>query len=1211
MNKINSKNVVIPPSILNETQSLYFAIYFFIHGNKYKSAKNAVKYAFKKIENEILEHLSSTYHIWIFLYKLDPFKFYKSVGQGENHVKILKWNHKYYLIKNFNLLSKNYTCIECRLIFSNSKNLYKHKCRKNEQIEPIIVHESKIYRDPLTMREMLASLGLHTDINHNFIIFKACYDNESLIKNIIPIENEQHSDEQQKLEEHRILLTCIVSDIPGFEEKSFFTSPNFMYDFVNYMHEMYLENRRLHKIHNQSIFDELYSMKRRAELKSNKNYARRIEKTIIKFDIFISRLQIYSFNGMRFDNCQLIFEGLIDKLYQLEGKMPFIIKDSSPAHYLAIISKYFCFKDILLFLGTPCSLDSACKAYGITGLNLEQLAQSDNLSFDLLCKSGQKLKYPFGLNTDYAKIRENYEDFQFDDFISSMSGDNLLSPHYAKYVELCQLMSNEDALTALSLKEPPPCPRRVLACINDIKKKLNLSHANYLLAYCFADCYITLELVDRIRKSYIELGMDFIDSVYTLSSGAYKLLHRSIEETPGKICSFYTLDDDTHSIVQRGLIGGITFASQKIACDNYIDFHKYGPNALKSSCVKCLDMTSLYATGNYRNGCSVLGPPLIRKRENSFKVDKVANYGREEFLSISYLMENKYKNFNCRTFFSHNGQKVINLGNGTYSPIDLYVIQLDLHVNYHSCWIHACPKHDYDPHAMHPIGMTFAQVFKRTNDIDEQLSKVCNYTVVWGCELNIQDKGPLTHYLFNRLNQSYTEKQLLEAIANEKCHGILTLDLKMCKEALEHHFYKFPLIPIRISFSLDDLQPHYRELLIADGLMKPNERRETIVLSTRGEQVTINTVLLRFYLKFNLVECSNITTFIEFEHSHILEKFYDRFATLKHKAKLESNNIVSLSAKSILNSSYGRSYLNLLKRPKCKYLDSSNISRINNFRSRAAQVTNELYIGDLLEFSYFPKKIKSQNLTHFSFDTLFCAKHEMFLFFYRYFSCHHDPLSYSLCYSDTDSLIISYFSEVETDNILPEKLEDFLKARAQLIVPPEESEEYRKANHFLGHMKIEMVAKFGIFLTAKLYSLLDEKQCKNVQKGIVASYNNMTTYAFIQKLICLLGGTDERRNTMMRNAIVCSFRNNCDKQCLELIKIKKKAITYVNNKNLWCKRMTCGFVHGLTHQELISLYPYANTDCNITLESCLNVIKDFIGDSKLKEYLIKNTFKTS
>lgn len=1200
---INRESLYIPAKHLSNLQTIIYAICLSLGMSNKKSNAKATRLANLKIdENQLISNLSQKHKCCISVYtKKTELTLYKSTGENyEKQVNLLKHLGKYYLIKKLESLKKIFECRSCGLTYTNQLSLNKHTCRGERYTAPFINHECRIFRDKKTLIEQIESVGLHVDKNHRFLLHKAVFDNESLITTYS--DEFQTSEHLQKLEKHDIMLIGLVSDIPGFTEKHFFTGQTMMKDFVSYLYLMARKAAILHENHNQSILNELENMKNRALRKGNETFAKRIEGVLRKVKKFISRLQIYGFNNKKFDDSQLIYNGLIEEIFTLELKFPFVLKDKSPHHYVGIMSDNFCFKDILLFLGNACSLDAACKAYGINGMSLEQLASSENLTFDSLCKAGQKLKYPFSLNKSFDFIDRNFDDFTIDDFYSTLTGENLLSSDYQRYIQLLETMSEKEALGALQIKNVPTDPSITLAHINKIKRQLNLSHAQYLLAYCLADCHITLQLVDRVLESYSKIGMHFIHECFTLSSCSYKLLHRSIKEEPGKICSFYLLDEESHDLIKSGCIGGLCIAQNKLILDDAIEFHKFGPSALNSTCVKALDMVSLYPSSIYKNGCSTLGPPLIRKKESNFKVCSIGNYGREEFLSIACLIESRFKQYTCRTFFSPQGQKRIQLPNGTWTPLDLYVYELDLHLNYHSCFLHVCGKHNYDLHAIHPMGggLTFGEMQARTSQIDDLLKGICNYECVWGCEIQWpSDKGPLTHYLYNRINHSYTESQLLTAIEQGKCHGIICLDLKMRDEALQNHMYKLPIIPVRQTISLNDLQPDYRDRLLQDGLMRENEKRETIVLSTRGTQVIINTVMLRFYLKFNLVECTNISKFIEFEHAYVLTDFYDTFACMRHKAKIEGNQIISTAVKSVICASYGRAYLNYLKRPKCKYFNDA--AKFHRHQAKTI-FHKQKTVGNLIEYSYFPCKIKSQNLVQLAFDFLCCSKTELFLFFYRYFASVHDIRSYSIYYLDTDCLIVKFHSVNDIENVAKGKEHEFLRVKEQLIQPDENSEAYRQARHFLGFMKLEFEGRFGIFLCSKLYSLLKESEVKHVQKGVPQTIRNKQYYAFMQKLLCLLGDVNQRATSMQRNAIVSSFKNYDD--CLELVQISKRPITYVNLKMRWCCRFIHGYPHGLDDKQVATLFPYADHDCQITLEKCLETINLFIDDSKKLQFMV-------
>ena len=201
--------------------------------------------------------------------------------------------------------------------------------------------------------------------------------------------------------------------------------------------------------------------------------------------------------------------------------------------------------------------------------------------------------------------------------------------------------------------------------------------------------------------------------------------------------------------------------------------------------------------------------------------------------------------------------------------------------------------------------------------------------------------------------------EIMGAIANGSFYGIIKCDLTSPPEVIEH-FSKLNHPPIFAHKSLDEdmVGSKMKELLNERGAKFPLEKQLTLVF--HHEQYVLNTDLARFYMEKGLT-LSNLSLAIEYTKSKPLAGFVNTVTERRKEATRRGDQNLQNTWKLIMNSCYGRSSLNLLKRRRYKYVQQAEAPTLddNPFVTNISPVQGE-FDTELFEVTQKRRSITDQ-----------------------------------------------------------------------------------------------------------------------------------------------------------------------------------------------------------------------------------------------------------
>lgn len=641
-----------------------------------------------------------------------PEKFVKNIQNKAplEGVFILYHKKRYYFIKDYQALIKEYMCFKCLKYFTEKKNLNNHQCIDiNRDIK--LKHNPRIFRPRLTMVEELNDIGLKVPKDRKFVNYFAAFD----IETYTTILKEKKTNKVEEIGEQTLANICIATNIPELEYYVFWNKngnpENTIKNFVKYALYASKIAAEYHLRENQDIIDEAYSMYDMAMQENKKNYADRIMSVIKKFKSFLKRFTIFSYNGSNYDLKVMTSNCLFYYIHKYDGAIK-PTRDTGPNTYLSITSDSLRFVDLIRYLGAPAPLSVALRNFGVTECELKDL-QVD-LTEQKCINNGLKLLFPYTSANNYDGLSGNFTPFAVEEFYSELTQTNLLSPHYEEYIELCKKYSEKEALKALELYEPPENPATVVQLVNNIMSELCLDRASYFSLYVTVDTVSTLKLAEKMYAEFRNMDIHSFFDCLTLSGMAFLYMHNSKSEVEkGKFNFFVNLDEQNYEFIKRGVVGGVSSSLNRLAIANLTKIrpHIFGSEAKVVKNIKVYDLNSLYTNVIADELSCCIGFPMTRLVENHFKISDINGSWPMEFVAMSYYSEKVYPGETIKTTLSTHGQHKIYLPElSTYTPLDGYIESLDIGINFHGCYYHGCRDCYPDDQAMHPNGKTWGHL---------------------------------------------------------------------------------------------------------------------------------------------------------------------------------------------------------------------------------------------------------------------------------------------------------------------------------------------------------------------------------------------------------------------------------------------------------------------------------------------------------------------
>lgn len=364
--------------------------------NNWDQNKNTLIWICNKINKKILfvkYRKSGLKNLKCFI----PKKFRKNLLAGVFRGELILYHKKkYFLVKNYEALAREYTCNKCLKTLNRRDNFNVHRCIDLKK-EIRLKHTPRIFRPRLTMLEELNDLGMNIPKDRKFIEYFGAYD----IETYTSLLRVKKTELMEEIGEQQLANICLASNIPNYEYKVFWNKNNSprktIKAFVKHALEISSFAGQHHLKANGDIIAEGYRMYDMAMNEGKKSYAIRINSVIKKFKNYLQKFTLFSYNGANYDLKVMTANSLFNYLHKYDGKVK-PTRDTGPNTYLSILSNSLRFVDLIRFLGAPAPLSVALKNFNITEPDLKDL--QSNLTEQKCIDNGLKLLFPYG----FAKI---------------------------------------------------------------------------------------------------------------------------------------------------------------------------------------------------------------------------------------------------------------------------------------------------------------------------------------------------------------------------------------------------------------------------------------------------------------------------------------------------------------------------------------------------------------------------------------------------------------------------------------------------------------------------------------------------------------------------------------------------------------------------------------------------------------------------------------
>lgn len=431
-------------------------------------------------------------------------------------------------------------------------------------------------------------------------------------------------------------------------------------------------------------------------------------------------------------------------------------------------------------------------------MELEELCNKETITKKDCINNGLKLYFPYSTAQDYNSLKNNFEPFKPEEFISTITNKNLLSPEYEKYQNLINHFDEKTVLSLLCLKKVPTSPLTMVSYLNKIMQTLNLDRADFLELYVATDTVSTLKLLSKMVEEFRAMGIHSFHDCCTLSGMSFLHMHKSDRGT-GLDSNFYVnLDEDVYKFIQRGLVGGVSSSLNRLAIKGHTKIrpHQYGLAARTVGSIKIFDLNSLYTNVIGDDLSCTIGFPILREKETNYKVTTCNGKWPIEYEALMYISEKEFPNKYMKSFMSPMGQHILNLPSlGTYTPLDGYVPAEQTAISFHGCLYHGCARcyKDINWDMEHPVikGKSWREVRERSEMIDREIKKnVRWHLIIWECDFKKINYSSNSHFI-QRLKDTkeYTEEEIIEEIQKENINGFVEADIhiteKACKEFID------------------------------------------------------------------------------------------------------------------------------------------------------------------------------------------------------------------------------------------------------------------------------------------------------------------------------------------------------------------------------------------------------------------------------------------
>ena len=431
-----------------------------------------------------------------------------------------------------------------------------------------------------------------------------------------------------------------------------------------------------------------------------------------------------------------------------------------------------------------------------------------------------------------------------------------------------------------------------------------------------------------------------------------------------------------------------------------------------------------------------------------------------------------------QTFITHGEKKIEKWFLDGYAVVHGRKIGID----FHGCRFHFCP---FECGVEKVPGDTRKQEEFRAKCLKRELDE---YIVMHECQfdkLKYKISGNIYNFLFR---EKISAKEILDATIAGNFYGFVNVNIESPPAVYEKYSkLGLPFIFRNISLTEDYLCDTMKKLAQKNNRKLPSRQ---LCITYNAENVLLNTDLLIYYLKCGL-QIKKVNYAIEYLPGEAFEGFVDNLTKMRieasrlaEKGKSVESETKQMLAKMLLNSSYGKMSMNLERRENVTYCRDADLDVVMNHMDfkRKNQLSAE-YDIDVYEIIKHKKSTFDKIPIQCAVTILQLAKLHMVKFAHFLF-VHLEEGSFSLLYSDTDSLNMAFTGNLD-DLVKPEKIKSWRELKYFWFVENNSPEEIRAPGKF----KIEYMTETGVYigLSSKCYLLEDENSKKFSAKGVPRS----------------------------------------------------------------------------------------------------------------------------
>ena len=342
----------------------------------------------------------------------------------------------------------------------------------------------------------------------------------------------------------------------------------------------------------------------------------------------------------------------------------------------------------------------------------------------------------------------------------------------------------------------------------------------------------------------------------------------------------------------------------------------------------------------------------------------------------------------------------------------------------------------------------------------------------------------------------------LEKMKTDEFFGFMTVDIEV-PEKLYDKFAEFPPI-----FTNGDVreQSEYMSGLRERLSKKLPKKNRKLVSVMKAQKICLYTPLLKWYVEHGLV-VTKVHSYITAKKNAPFKSFTEWVSDCRRAGDVDpSQQVKAEMAKTIGNSSFGRSVMNLMKHFAMHYTTSEKKASkaANDWTFRGMSEIAQSGGGIVFETKNMKKKIKQNTPYQVGSAIYQLAKLRMLMFYYDVLAKYLDPMVFQLLEMDTDSFYMALVAMSLEELVKPEMRAAF-EAEKHLWFPDVSTAERRAyTKRTPGLFKVEATGTEMVCLTSKSYFLAG-KNNKSALKG-VQSRNNTELICLERYKQCLFAG---------------------------------------------------------------------------------------------------------